>query len=188
MSQSPAQNSDAILAAAKASLQHQRAGGRRSSGPIGQRSAALHRAGQKRKAAKLFFALAAGALALMLVTTLVQGALSLLGMIGGGAALVVALVAGAVMLTLRGKDALPSAPPCPRLRWIWWARSATNWMLWPPNSTAWMAMRPPWAKCANWWASICPIWLMPIRPSPPPCAVKPMQAKAPTSNWPRVLA
>ncbi|RVU06879.1 hypothetical protein EOE18_02645 [Novosphingobium umbonatum] len=106
MSQSPAQNSDAILAAAKASLQHQRAGGRRSSGPIGQRSAALHRAGQKRKAAKLFLTLAASALALILVMTLVKGALSLLGMMGGGVALVVALVAGVVMIGLRGKDAL----------------------------------------------------------------------------------
>lgn len=46
-----AQDSDAILAAARASLNDQRAGGRRVvKGPIGQRSAAMRRAQTKRKA------------------------------------------------------------------------------------------------------------------------------------------
>lgn len=55
---SSAHDSDAILAAARASLRDQQAGGRRVSGaPIGQRSAALRRGEQKRQFWKIPFVL-----------------------------------------------------------------------------------------------------------------------------------
>ncbi|KAH2775849.1 hypothetical protein KXW38_001017, partial [Aspergillus fumigatus] len=64
------EGSDAILAAARASLNDQRAGGRRvpAGKPIGQRSAALRRSGQKRKALALALSIV---VAIMLVNLLI---------------------------------------------------------------------------------------------------------------------
>ncbi len=55
-----ARDSDAILAAARASLNQQRAGGRRVQGAIGQRSAAIRREAQWRQLRKIMIAVIAG--------------------------------------------------------------------------------------------------------------------------------
>ena len=91
---SPAQDSDAILSAARRSLVDQRAGGRRvpRGRPIGQRSAALRRGGLKRKLAMLGLGLvAAGIPVVMLIFTLLSllfGGLAVLlkGLLVGGLA------------------------------------------------------------------------------------------------------
>jgi len=68
----PAHDSDAILAAARASLAQNQAGGRRVVGaPIGQRSAALRRAEQKRAFQKWLFAMLAIATAIPLGSALI---------------------------------------------------------------------------------------------------------------------
>lgn len=96
MGDSPAHSSDAILAAARSSLNHQRAGGRRvaSGKPIGQRSAALRRSGQKRKAAALALSIVVAIMLVNLVIGLIAGVLHLLGWLayGGAAALLIALI------------------------------------------------------------------------------------------------
>jgi hypothetical protein len=85
---SSAHESDAILAAARASLKDQRAGGRRVSGaPIGQRSAALRRAEQKRAGQKLLFIIVAIAVALPLGAALMSHTAHLLVILIQGALL-----------------------------------------------------------------------------------------------------
>ena len=101
---SPAQDSAAILSAARASLVDQRAGGRRMprGRPLGQRSAALRRGGLKRKLAMLALGLvAAGIPVVMLIFALLSllfGGLAVLlkGLLVGGLAF-----AGAIWLIRR---------------------------------------------------------------------------------------
>lgn len=67
MAQSPAHDSDAILAAARASLKDQQAGGRRVEGKaLGQRSSALRRAETKREFLKITLFLVAISMAMQL--------------------------------------------------------------------------------------------------------------------------
>lgn len=93
---SPAHSSDAILAAARASLNDQRAGGRRvpAGKPIGQRSAALRRSGQKRKALALALSIVVAIMLVNLLIGLLSGVLHMLGWLasGAGAALLVAVI------------------------------------------------------------------------------------------------
>jgi len=94
---SPAHDSAAILAAARASLAQNQAGGRRVSGaPIGQRSAALRRGETKRKAIAFALALMALGLAVQLAVTLVGGLIATIPIIGKSlaiAAMVLVIVA-----------------------------------------------------------------------------------------------
>ncbi|NKJ00871.1 hypothetical protein [Novosphingobium sp. SG707] len=105
MADNSAHNSDAILAAARASLNDQRAGGRRVTGkPIGQRSAALRRSGQKRKAAALALSVVVAIMLINLVIGLFSGILHLLGWLSYGA---VAAVLVAVIWMLMRDRAVP---------------------------------------------------------------------------------
>jgi len=105
MADNPAHNSDAILAAARASLNDQRAGGRRVTGkPIGQRSAALRRSGQKRKAAALALSVVVAIMLVNMVIGLFSGILHLLGWLSYGA---VAAVLVAVIWMLMRDRAVP---------------------------------------------------------------------------------
>jgi hypothetical protein len=103
-----AQDSQAILAAARASLQDQRAGGRRSA-PIGKTSAALRRAEQKGQALALLLALLCAAIVAPLALTLLFAALGLALklLIGAGIGLGVLL---ALRRLLRPKP-LPAPTP-----------------------------------------------------------------------------
>jgi hypothetical protein len=137
-----AHNSDAILAAARASLNDQRAGGRRVTGkPIGQRSAALRRSGQKRKAAAMALSVVVAFMLVNLLISLLSGVLHLIGWLASGAG--VALLVALIWALMRNRDvAVPSleklrvspraswsvkrncgwrrsAPPCPHPRSIW---------------------------------------------------------------------
>lgn len=105
---SSAQNSDAILAAARASLKNQQAGGRRASGaPIGQRSAALRRGETKRKALAVGLGVVVVIMLFNLLAGLLAGVLHLLGLLAGGAGVVV--LAGLVVMLLRqAKVAIPT--------------------------------------------------------------------------------
>jgi hypothetical protein len=94
-----AQDSDAILAAARASLNNQRAGGRRVLGkPIGQRSAAIRRAQTKRKAV----------LAVAVVLALFM-AMKIAGLILHGVGLLA--IAGAVLVGIIALMALTRQTP-----------------------------------------------------------------------------
>lgn len=105
MADNSAHNSDAILAAARASLNDQRAGGRRVTGrPIGQRSAALRRSGQKRKAAALALGVVVAIMLVNLVIGLLSGIVHLLGWLSYGA---VAAVLVAVIWMLMRDRAVP---------------------------------------------------------------------------------
>ncbi|WJS99744.1 hypothetical protein [Novosphingobium humi] len=105
MADNSAHNSDAILAAARASLNDQRAGGRRVTGrPIGQRSAALRRSGQKRKAAALALGVVVAIMLVNLVIGLLSGIVHLLGWLSYGA---VAAVLMAVIWMLMRDRAVP---------------------------------------------------------------------------------
>lgn len=105
MADNSAHNSDAILAAARASLNDQRAGGRRVTGrPIGQRSAALRRSGQKRKAAALALGVVVAIMLVNLVIGLLSGIVNLLGWLSYGA---VAAVLVAVIWMLMRDRAVP---------------------------------------------------------------------------------
>jgi len=109
MADSPAHSSDAILSAARATLSDQRAGGRRvaTGKPIGQRSAALRRSGQKRKALALGLGVVVAFLLVNLLIGLLSGLLHLLSWLatGAGAALLVAVI----WMLLRDREvAIPS--------------------------------------------------------------------------------
>ncbi|MBB3953550.1 hypothetical protein [Novosphingobium sediminicola] len=106
MADNSAHNSDAILAAARASLNDQRAGGRRvaTGKPIGQRSAALRRSGQKRKAAALALSVVVAIMLVNLVIGLLSGIVHLLGWLSYGA---VAAVLVAVIWMLMRNRAVP---------------------------------------------------------------------------------
>lgn len=109
MGDSPAHSSDAILAAARSSLNDQRAGGRRVTGkPIGQRSAALRRSGQKRKAAALALSVVVAIMLVNLVLGLISGLLHLLGWLSYGA--VAAVLVAAIWMLMRDR-----AVPVPSL-------------------------------------------------------------------------
>ncbi|WDF73418.1 hypothetical protein [Novosphingobium sp. KACC 22771] len=109
MADNSAHNSDAILAAARASLNDQRAGGRRVTGrPIGQRSAALRRSGQKRKAAALALSVVVAIMLVNLVIGLISGVLHLLGWLSYGA--VAAVLVGVIWMLMRDR-----AVPVPSL-------------------------------------------------------------------------
>lgn len=109
MADNSAHNSDAILAAARASLNDQRAGGRRVTGrPIGQRSAALRRSGQKRKAAALALSVVVAIMLVNLVIGLISGVLHLLGWLSYGA--VAAVLVGVIWILMRDR-----AVPVPSL-------------------------------------------------------------------------
>lgn len=116
MADNSAHNSDAILAAARASLNDQRAGGRRVTGrPIGQRSAALRRSGQKRKAAALALSVVVAIMLVNLVIGLISGVLHLLGWLSYGA--VAAVLVGVIWMLMRDRavpvpslEALRAAP------------------------------------------------------------------------------
>lgn len=103
-----AHNSDAILAAARASLNDQRAGGRRVTGkPIGQRSAALRRSGQKRKAAAMALSVVVAFMLVNLLISLLSGVLHLIGWLASGAG--VALLVAVIWALMRNRDvAVPS--------------------------------------------------------------------------------
>jgi hypothetical protein len=98
-----AQDSDAILAAARASLNHQRAGGRRVAGaPIGRRSAAIRREAQWRQLRRVMTVVIA-ALALMAAGAFVLHAISTVLVV-----IVLALVAVAVLgLARQGTVKIP---------------------------------------------------------------------------------
>lgn len=103
MADNSAHNSDAILAAARASLNDQRAGGRRVTGrPIGQRSAALRRSGQKRKAAALALSVVVAIMLVNLVIGLISGVLHLLGWLSYGA--VAAALVGVIWMLMRDRS------------------------------------------------------------------------------------
>lgn len=109
MADNSAHNSDAILAAARASLNDQRAGGRRVTGrPIGQRSAALRRSGQKRKAAALALGVVVAIMLVNLVIGLLSGIVHLLGWLSYGA--VAAVLVGVIWMLMRDR-----AVPVPSL-------------------------------------------------------------------------
>ncbi|WCT76738.1 hypothetical protein [Novosphingobium humi] len=116
MADNSAHNSDAILAAARASLNDQRAGGRRVTGrPIGQRSAALRRSGQKRKAAALALGVVVAIMLVNLVIGLLSGIVHLLGWLSYGA--VAAVLVGVIWMLMRDRavpvpslEALRAAP------------------------------------------------------------------------------
>jgi len=108
MAQSPAHDSDAILAAARASLKDQQAGGRRVEGKaLGQRSLALRRAEEKRKAMMLAFGLVALGFALQVASALLSGLLDLIPILAKGA-VVVGLVIAIIGLMRQKPLAVPS--------------------------------------------------------------------------------
>ncbi len=100
--------SEAILAAARASLKDQQAGGRRVSGkPIGQRSAALRRGETKRKALALGLGVLVIIMLVNLLVSLLSGVLHLIGWLASGAGIVVLI--GLVVMLLRSRPlAIPS--------------------------------------------------------------------------------
>jgi len=114
MADSPAHSSDAILSAARASLNDQRAGGRRmaTGKPIGQRSAALRRSSQKRKAVALGLSVVVAIMLVNLVIGLLSGLLHLLGWLASGAG--VALLLAVIWMLLR--DRAVTVPSLENLR------------------------------------------------------------------------
>ena len=100
-----ANDSDAILAAARASLNDQRAGGRRVAGrSIGQRSAAMRRAQTKRSAAKAVAVVVALFVAMKLAGLILFG----IGLLAFAAAAVLAGIVALMMLTRATPLRVPS--------------------------------------------------------------------------------
>jgi len=111
MAQSPAQDSDAILAAAQRSLADQRAGGRRvpRGKPIGQRSARMRR----RQAAAVLATMAAALLILVLAVDLVVGQFHASGLAATIAAVLAAVAVGKA-LRRHATPAVPALNQLPR--------------------------------------------------------------------------
>ena len=109
---SPAEESEAILAAAQRSLTDQRAGGRRVTGPpIGRRSAALHRASRLRRALVVGGSVLAGLVVVNVLANIVPWVLHLTGWVAALSSLVVL----AMVVSALARGAAPAAPSLAQL-------------------------------------------------------------------------